>query len=191
MEAARRVDAYVVALSTDYVFDGEKETPYDEWDTPNPLSVYGASKLAGEFEIDPSCAVVRTSWVCGQYGSNAVKTIVRLSQQRGKMRFVTDQKGSPTVVSDLVVALRSFVVDRLPGTWHVTNQGALTLVRVRPGGAHGGRRRSGPRRPDPHVGDEPAPRRDEAGQLPARQPGPPPRRAARCSPTTTTRSTAS
>ena len=126
MEAARRVDAYVVALSTDYVFDGEKETAYDEWDTPNPVSVYGASKLAGEFELDPNCAVVRASWVCGRNGSNAVKTILRLAQQKGKMRFVTDQRGSPTVVSDLVVALRSFVVDRLPGTWHVTNQGALT-----------------------------------------------------------------
>ncbi len=126
MEAARRVDAYVVALSTDYVFDGEKDDAYHEWDTPNPMSVYGASKLAGEFEIDPDCAVVRTSWVCGKYGSNAVKTILRLGEQKGAMRFVTDQRGSPTIVSDLVVALRSFVVDRLPGTWHVTNQGALT-----------------------------------------------------------------
>ena len=81
---------------------------------------------AGEFEIDPDCAVVRTSWVCGVHGSNAVKTILRLGQQKGTMRFVTDQRGSPTIVSDLVIALRSFVVDRLPGTWHVTNQGALT-----------------------------------------------------------------
>ena len=133
MEAARRVGAYVVALSTDYVFDGEKESAYDEWDTPNPLSVYGASKLAGEFEIDPNCAVVRASWVCGRNGPNAIKTILRLGQQKGTMRFVTDQRGSPTIVSDLVIALRMFVVDRLPGTWHVTNQGALTwyeLARV-------------------------------------------------------------
>jgi dTDP-4-dehydrorhamnose reductase len=126
MEAARRVGAYVVALSTDYVFDGESDVPYHEWDTPNPMSVYGASKLAGEFEIDPDCAVVRTSWVCGLHGSNAVKTILRIAQQKGNMRFVTDQRGSPTIVSDLVVALRSFVIDRLPGTWHVTNRGALT-----------------------------------------------------------------
>jgi dTDP-4-dehydrorhamnose reductase len=126
MEAARRVGAYVVALSTDYVFDGEKDAPYDEWDTPNPISVYGASKLAGEFEMDPACAVVRASWVCGRNGSNAIKTILRLAQQKGNMRFVTDQRGSPTIVSDLVIALRAFVVDRLPGTWHVTNQGALT-----------------------------------------------------------------
>jgi len=126
MEAARRVGAYVVTLSTDYVFDGDKDGPYDEWDTPSPLSVYGASKLAGEFEIDPSSAVVRTSWVCGRHGSNAVKTILRLARQKGKMRFVTDQRGSPTIVSDLVGALTTFVEERLPGTWHVTNQGALT-----------------------------------------------------------------
>src|SRR5205814_10698091 len=126
MEAARRVDAYVLALSTDYVFDGEKEAPYDEWDTPNPISVYGASKLAGEFEIDPNCAVVRASWVCGRHGSNAVKTTLRLAQQKGAMRFVTDQRGSPTIVSDLVVTLRSLVIDRVPGTWHVPNQGPLT-----------------------------------------------------------------
>jgi dTDP-4-dehydrorhamnose reductase len=133
MEAARHVDAYVVALSTDYVFDGEKDTAYHEWDTPNPQSIYGESKLAGEFEIDPDCAVVRTSWVCGRYGSNAIKTILRLASQPGNLQFVTDQRGSPTIVSDLVVALRAFIVDRLPGTWHVTNQGALTwyeLARV-------------------------------------------------------------
>jgi dTDP-4-dehydrorhamnose reductase len=133
MEAARRVDAYVVALSTDYVFDGEKDTAYHEWDTPNPQSIYGESKLAGEFEIDPDCAVVRTSWVCGRHGSNAIKTILRLASQPGNLQFVTDQRGSPTIVSDLVVALRAFIVDRLPGTWHVTNQGALTwyeLARV-------------------------------------------------------------
>jgi dTDP-4-dehydrorhamnose reductase len=126
MEGARRVDAYVVALSTDYVFDGEKDTAYHEWDTPNPQSIYGESKLAGEFEIDPNCAVVRTSWVCGRHGSNMVKTILRIAAQPGPLRFVSDQHGSPTTVSDLVVALRSFVVDRLPGTWHVTNQGALS-----------------------------------------------------------------
>ena len=133
MEAARHVGAYVVALSTDYVFDGEKDTAYHEWDTPNPQSIYGESKLAGEFEIDPDCAVVRTSWVCGRHGSNAIKTILRLASQPGNLQFVTDQRGSPTIVSDLVVALRAFIVDRLPGTWHVTNQGALTwyeLARV-------------------------------------------------------------
>jgi dTDP-4-dehydrorhamnose reductase len=126
MDAARRVGAYVVTLSTDYVFDGEKDAAYHEWDTPNPRSVYGESKLAGEFEMDPSCAVVRASWVCGRNGSNAIKTILRLAGQKGNMRFVTDQRGSPTIVPDLVVAMRAFVVDRLPGTWHVTNQGALT-----------------------------------------------------------------
>jgi len=126
MEGARRAGAYVVALSTDYVFDGTKTEPYDEWDTPNPMSVYGQSKLAGEFELDLQCAVVRTSWVIGRYGANMAKTILRLAAGDGTLRFVDDQRGCPTVAGDLAGMLRTFVVERLPGTWHVTNQGAVS-----------------------------------------------------------------
>ena len=92
------------------------------------MSVYGASKLAGEFEIDPDCAVVRTSWVCGEYGSQRGEDDPAARAAEGQMRFVTDQRGSPTIVSDLVVALRSFVVDRLPGH----------LARHQSGRAHAG-----------------------------------------------------
>jgi len=126
MEGARRVGAYVVALSTDYVFDGTQPEPYHEWDTPNPASVYGQSKLAGEFELDLDCAVVRTSWVIGRYGSNMAKTILRLAGADTPLRFVDDQRGCPTVAADLATMLRTFVVERLPGTWHVTNQGPVT-----------------------------------------------------------------
>ena len=126
MEAARRAGAYVVALSTDYVFDGSQPEPYHEWDTPNPASVYGQSKLAGEFEVDLECAVVRTSWVVGRYGANMAKTILRLAAGDSPLRFVDDQRGCPTVAADLATMLRTFVVDRLPGTWHVTNQGAVS-----------------------------------------------------------------
>ncbi|MEN9505918.1 MAG: dTDP-4-dehydrorhamnose reductase, partial [Actinomycetota bacterium] len=80
-EACHRVGAHLVHLSTDYVFDGELSRPYHEWDSPNPRSVYGASKLAGEVEalaLGPAAAVVRTSWVCGEHGSNMVKTVLRL-----------------------------------------------------------------------------------------------------------------
>ena len=159
MEAARRVGAYVVALSTDYVFDGEKDDRRTTSGTRRTrMSVYGASKLAGEFEIDPDCAVVRTSWVCGRHGSNMVKTILRLAQQKGTMRFVTDQRGSPTIVSDLVVALRAFVVDRLPGHLARHQPGRAHLVRVRPRRAHGRRRRPRPGRADHDRRDGPAPR---------------------------------
>jgi dTDP-4-dehydrorhamnose reductase len=126
MEAARRAGAYVVALSTDYVFDGVQAEPYHEWDTPNPTSVYGQSKLAGEFEIDLECAVVRTSWIVGRYGANMVKTILRLAAGDAPLRFVDDQRGCPTVAADLASMLRAFVVERLPGTWHVTNQGPVS-----------------------------------------------------------------
>lgn len=126
MEGARRAGAYMVTLSTDYVFDGSQSEPYHEWDTPNPASVYGQSKLAGEFEIDLECAVVRTSWVIGRYGANMAKTVLRLAAGDSPMRFVDDQRGCPTVAADLATMLRTFVVERLPGTWHVTNQGAVS-----------------------------------------------------------------
>jgi dTDP-4-dehydrorhamnose reductase len=126
MEGARRAGAYVVSLSTDYVFDGSQPDPYHEWDTPNPASVYGQSKLGGEFEIDLECAVVRTSWVVGRYGANMAKTILRLAGGDTPLRFVDDQRGCPTVAADLATMLRTFVVERLPGTWHVTNQGPVS-----------------------------------------------------------------
>jgi dTDP-4-dehydrorhamnose reductase len=126
MEAAREVGAYVVYLSTDYVFDGTKPEPYVETDAPNPLSVYGKSKLAGEREIDADSAVVRISWVCGRYGNNMVKTILRLAEQHDILRFVSDQRGNPTIVTDLVDRLPLFVERRLAGVWHVTNQGAVS-----------------------------------------------------------------
>ena len=96
-EASRRVGAHLVALSTDYVFDGEKPTPYHEWDTPNPRSVYGASKLAGETELAeaPDTTIVRISWVCGAHGSNMVKTILKLASEHDSLSFVDDQRGQP------------------------------------------------------------------------------------------------
>jgi dTDP-4-dehydrorhamnose reductase len=126
MEGARRAGAYLVTLSTDYVFDGEQSEPYHEWDTPNPTSVYGQSKLGGEFEVDLECAVVRTSWLVGRHGSNMAKTILRLAAGDAPLRFVDDQRGCPTLAADLALTLRTFVVERLPGTWHVTNQGAVS-----------------------------------------------------------------
>jgi dTDP-4-dehydrorhamnose reductase len=126
MEGARRTGAYVVTLSTDYVFDGTQSEPYHEWDTPNPLSVYGQSKLGGEFEVDLECAVVRTSWVIGRFGNNIAKTVLRLAAGDSPLCFVDDQRGCPTIASDLAGMLRTFVVERLPGTWHVTNQGPVS-----------------------------------------------------------------
>lgn len=127
-EAANRVGAHVVALSTDYVFDGTKTAPYHEWDEPHPLSVYGRSKLAGEHEIAAahSHTVVRTSWVFGREGRNTVKTVLRLAEGNVDPAFVDDQIGKPTIVSDLVPLLRRFALERRPGLFHVTNDGALS-----------------------------------------------------------------
>jgi dTDP-4-dehydrorhamnose reductase len=129
VEAADRVGAHLVCLSTDYVFDGDKPDPYNEWDTPNPRSVYGHSKLGGEVEAgsgSEAAAVVRISWVCGQHGSNMVKTILRLAAEHDTLQFVDDQRGHPTFADDLATMLYRLVVDRRPGLFHVTNQGAVS-----------------------------------------------------------------
>jgi dTDP-4-dehydrorhamnose reductase len=127
-EAARRVGAHLCYLSTDYVFDGTKPGPYTEWDDPNPQSVYGRSKLAGERELgrDPASTVVRLSWVCGRHGANMVKTILRLAAERDQLAFVDDQRGHPTFAADAAGAIRRLVAERRPGLFHVTNQGVVT-----------------------------------------------------------------
>jgi dTDP-4-dehydrorhamnose reductase len=128
-EAARRSDAHLVHLSTDYVFDGTQAEPYTEWDEPRPRSVYGCSKLAGEREAvagAPGATVVRTSWVCGEHGANMVKTVLRLARSQPVLSFVDDQRGHPTFTADLAPVLRRFAVDRRPGLYHVTNQGVVS-----------------------------------------------------------------
>jgi dTDP-4-dehydrorhamnose reductase len=124
-DAARRVGAHVVQVSTDYVFDGTKPTPYVEWDPTAPVSAYGRSKRGGETEVDPSATVVRTAWVCGAHGKNMLKTVLGL-RDRPELAFVDDQRGSPTFTDDLAAAIRRLAVARLPGTFHVTNQGDTT-----------------------------------------------------------------
>jgi dTDP-4-dehydrorhamnose reductase len=132
-EAASAIGAHLLYVSTDYVFDGTSPRPYREWDTPNPQSVYGASKRAGELECPPGSTIVRTSWVCGAHGANIVKTALRLAQGEGILRFVDDQHGSPTFTSDLAAAIVTLGTNRRPGIFHVTNGGATTwwgLVRA-------------------------------------------------------------
>ena len=125
-EAAAAVHAHLLYVSTDYVFDGTSPRPYREWDLPNPMSVYGASKLAGERECPPGSTIVRTSWVCGAHGANMVKTALRLADGQGILRFVDDQRGSPTFTADLAPAIVTLGTDRRPGIFHVTNSGATT-----------------------------------------------------------------
>jgi len=120
-------DAPVIYLSTDYVFDGLKTSPYVESDTPNPLGAYGRSKLAGEQAIDLGRgAVIRTSWVCGRNGRNIVGTVLRLLAEGAPLRFVDDQRGCPTFVGDLVRAVATVVEEGRTGIWHTTNRDAMT-----------------------------------------------------------------
>jgi dTDP-4-dehydrorhamnose reductase len=125
-EACGLVDAHLVHISTDYVFDGTSQRPYHEWDTPSPRSVYGQTKLAGEREVGLDATVVRTSWVCGEYGPNMVRTVLQLAGTTDRLSFVDDQRGCPTFAADLVVMLRRLGVERRSGVHHVTNQGAVS-----------------------------------------------------------------
>lgn len=125
-QAARLVGAKMLYLSTDYVFNGASHEPIREWSRTDPLSVYGASKLAGEMELDSGDLIVRTSWVMGRNGKNILKTILGLAKGTDTVRFVDDQIGSPTVVSDLVTTIVALVRNRDSGIFHVTNSGSTS-----------------------------------------------------------------
>jgi dTDP-4-dehydrorhamnose reductase len=125
-EGARRVGAHVVYVSTDYVYDGTKDSPYHEWDPTGPTSVYGASKLAGERELDPGSTIVRTGWICGVHGNNFVKTMLRLADERDTWSVVDDQRGQPMFSADLAAAIKQLAVGRLPGIFHLKNAGETT-----------------------------------------------------------------
>jgi len=125
-DAARRVGARLLYLSTDYVFDGESDRPYTEWDATNPLSAYGASKLAGEAEAldgGPGNLVVRSSWLFGRGGKNFVDTILARAANGEPLAVVTDQRGSPTYAPHLADALARILEVGLPGVYHATNSG--------------------------------------------------------------------
>lgn len=128
-EGVEAIGAHLVHLSTDYVFDGTLDRPYVETDEPNPRSVYGRTKLAGEHEalaLGSAGTVVRTSWVCGYHGQNMVKTVLRLLREDRALAFVDDQVGHPTFTADLAPALRRLAVDRRSGLFHVSNRGAVS-----------------------------------------------------------------
>lgn len=121
--------ATMVHLSTDYVFDGTLGRPYTEFDRVSPASAYGRTKEAGEQLVRSTLErhhIVRTSWVHGVSGTNFAKTMLRLARERGAVRVVDDQCGSPTFTADLAPALRRIAVSGRYGTWHLTNGGSCT-----------------------------------------------------------------
>ena len=125
-QAAKAAEARLIFVSTDYVFDGMKTTPYHERDEPRPLNAYGLSKYEGEqavMTLCPGALVVRTAWLFGHDGHNFVKTITKLAQERPALEVVADQRGCPTYAEDLARALRDLALGDLKGVCHVTNGG--------------------------------------------------------------------
>lgn len=121
--------ATLVHLSTDYVFDGTLGRPYTEFDRVNPTSVYGRTKEGGEQKVRETLAahyIVRTSWVHGIRGGNFARTMLRLARERGAVKVVDDQTGSPTFTADLAPMIRRLAVTGRYGTYHLTNRGACT-----------------------------------------------------------------
>ena len=135
-DATRRRNIPLIHISTDYVYDGSKATPYEEDDRTAPLGVYGASKLAGEEAVrtgNPRHLIVRTAWISGGSGRHFLKTMLRLAGERDRLRVVDDQWGTPTLAGDLAAALLALALrDDLPerrGIYHFANRGETTWCR--------------------------------------------------------------
>ncbi|MDZ8183310.1 MAG: dTDP-4-dehydrorhamnose reductase [Nostoc sp. ChiSLP02] len=132
-EESEKLGAFLIHISTDYVFDGNGCRPYQETDATNPLSVYGKTKLAGEQAIQENCThhlILRTAWVYGNFGkSNFVKTMLRLGAERPELRVVADQIGSPTWAKDIAATIAETIPHLsldIAGTYHYTNSGVAS-----------------------------------------------------------------
>ncbi|MBN24070.1 MAG: dTDP-4-dehydrorhamnose reductase [Alteromonadaceae bacterium] len=128
--ACKDIGARLLHVSTDFVFDGTKHCPYTITDTPNPLGVYGASKLAGELGIQnvlPEAVIVRTAWVYSTHGNNFVKTMLRLMQEKPQLGIVSDQIGTPTYAAGLAQWLWAVVGQGdIKGMYHWTDAGVAS-----------------------------------------------------------------
>jgi dTDP-4-dehydrorhamnose reductase len=123
--AAQRNGAKLVHISTDYVFDGKASHPYNEEDKPNPISVYGESKLAGEKFVRQYCMrhfIIRTAWMYGE-GKNFVRTMLSLAQKNSKIRVVADQLGTPTSAPEVAKVITYLMETEAYGTYHATCEG--------------------------------------------------------------------
>ncbi|WP_182199792.1 dTDP-4-dehydrorhamnose reductase [Paraliobacillus salinarum] len=125
-EACKNINAKMVYISTDYVFDGVGETPFGITHKPNPINYYGETKYKGELEvlnILKNYFIVRISWVFGNHGNNFVKTMLKLAKERDEISVVVDQFGSPTYTYDLAESLVEMIQSDKFGIYHVTNEG--------------------------------------------------------------------
>lgn len=131
-EAARQYKTKVIHISTDYVFNGENHRPYEENDKPEPQSVYGRTKLAGEAILMSFCPstsiVIRTAWLYSEYGNNFVKKMLELAKQKDYINVVSDQIGTPTYAGDLAQTIYHIIKynEWHPGIFHFTNEGVAS-----------------------------------------------------------------
>lgn len=133
-KAAHEAGAKMIHVSTDYVFSGTSYRPYVETDVTCPISAYGRTKLAGEEilqEVCPDAVIIRTAWLYSEFGSNFVKTVLRLGKERDQLGFVFDQIGTPTYAGDLAAAILAVVTadERnafVPGIYHFSNEGVCS-----------------------------------------------------------------
>lgn len=130
--AAEAIGAKLIHISTDYVFDGKgvivngEKVPYREYDTTNPINVYGKTKLLGEDYVREFCSkyfIIRTSWLYGEKGNNFVKTIIGAAKEKGKLQVVNDQLGNPTYAGDLAEHILKLALTDEYGLYHCTGKG--------------------------------------------------------------------
>jgi dTDP-4-dehydrorhamnose reductase len=127
--SANEINAKLVYISTDYVFNGEASIPYNEFSPTSPLGIYGKSKLAGEDFVrsfHQKFFIVRTSWVYGKSGNNFVKTMINLARIKDSISVVNDQKGCPTYTVDLANCILNMINTQKYGIYHVSNSGSCT-----------------------------------------------------------------
>lgn len=132
-EACSKVDAALVYISTDYVFNGDNKEPYETGHIPDPICYYGKTKYFGELEVKKylnKYYIVRVSWVFGQNGSNFVKTMLNLGKQRSEIKVVIDQIGSPTYTHDAAKMICKLISTGKYGTYHCTNEGFCSWYEV-------------------------------------------------------------
>jgi len=124
--ACEKYDAKLLHVSTDYVFNGEGTVPFKEYDIPNPVSVYGKTKLMGEQYVRENCNryfIVRTAWLYGQWGKNFVYTIMKAAKDKGHLDVVEDQRGNPTYAEDLAHHILKIILTDEYGIYHCTGTG--------------------------------------------------------------------
>ena len=124
-KVCKELDIPMMYFSTDYVFDGQGDQPWNEYDKRNPLNVYGQTKYEGELAVEAleKHFIVRIAWVFGVNGNNFIKTMLRLGKERGAVSVVNDQIGSPTYTYDLSILAVDMILTDKYGTYHATNEG--------------------------------------------------------------------